>query len=134
MGKQEVRKFHITVKNRRLVVEGKEDHEPVFKARLWKVKANGNVMEESHWFERDMWLSEAGSLVYYSKKEDKELVYYTHADLMNCTVEEVTASARPWAFRVTVQATDEIEYSPGEFAAESEEMRAKWIEAFRHLN
>merc|ERR1719263_1258381 len=83
----ELRKFVVSVKNRRQKVDEtlKEQFEPVFREKLWKLKAEGDKMQEDQWFEREMWIARNGSLVYYSKKEERDLVYYTSADLMRAT-------------------------------------------------
>jgi len=58
----EMRKFVISVKNRRQKVEedAKEQFAPVFKNKLWKLKADGNRMSAEDWFEREMWVSKNG--------------------------------------------------------------------------
>jgi hypothetical protein len=83
----ELKKFKISVQNRRLVVkkDEKDQYVPVFKAKLWKLKAEGDLKNGEDWFEREMWLAKNGSLVYFSVKEDRNLVYYTSADLMRAS-------------------------------------------------
>jgi hypothetical protein len=134
---QELRSFKVTVKNRRLKVahEQHEQYEPVFKDRLWKVKADGDRMKEGDWFERDMWLSKNGSLVYWSKKEEKELVYYTHSDLAHASIVIIPdgQSFKPWTFQVHLPTSGDMTFAPGEFAAESSEMRDKWVAEFQRF-
>jgi len=127
-----LQEYKLSVKNRRLKVEPGdiEGVKPVFEGRLWKVKAAGDGSKDSDWFERDVWLSRNGSLVYYSPKDKRELVYYTAADLHGATVVSIPEgkSLKPWAFQVTLQPHDGLEFAPGQFAAESESMRDMWIE------
>merc|ERR1719254_339203 len=81
-------KFRLNIKNRRLKIDHLSSghmFEPAFKAVLWKVKAEGDRMKEEDWFEREMWIAKNGSLVYWSKKEDRELVYYTGHDISLAT-------------------------------------------------
>merc|ERR1712039_13535 len=128
--------FRLNIRNRRLKVDKEiagDKFEPVFKATLWKVKADGDRMIDDHWFEREMWIAKNGSLVYWSKKEDRELVYYTADDIARASLAELAAaqSLRPWSFQVKLPAANDVEFAPGEFAAESEDMRKTWIAEFK---
>merc|ERR1719498_1334469 len=98
----ELREFVVSVKNRRQSCSSKEDRQPVFKEILWKLKADGDRQKESDWYEREMWISKQGSLVYKSKKENKDLVYYTSEDLAKASYDIVPAvdSCKPYTFRV----------------------------------
>merc|ERR1712217_89571 len=89
-------------------------------------------MNLQDWRERDMWLAKNGSLVYWSEREERELVYYTQQDVATASLAEIPEdrSARPWAFQVSLASVNGIEFTPGEFAAESEETRERWMEAF----
>jgi len=119
------------VHNRRLKIDAeyKQEYKPTFKGMLWKKKADGDRMCENHWFEREVWLSRNGSLVYWSHKEHRELIYYTHADVVGAELKLIPreSTCHPWAFQVCLPASDGVEFAPGEFAAETEEMRDKWI-------
>merc|ERR1719461_2497646 len=88
--KTDLENFRQTVKNRRMAVgtNDKEAFAPRFKAMLWKLKAEGDRMNPDHWYEREMWVSKNGSLVYWSKKEDRELVYYTSDDMRQASFKE----------------------------------------------
>merc|ERR1719264_1410220 len=133
--KKDLDKFRVTVKNRRMVVsdDNKDDFNPKFKALLWKLKAEGDRMRADDWFEREMWISNNGSLVYWSKKEDRKLVYYTAHDIQRATFRELQSSesCKMWPFRVQLPASEDIEFTPGEFAANSEEERSRWIAEFQ---
>mmetsp|Transcript_120134 Transcript_120134/g.374084 ORF Transcript_120134/g.374084 Transcript_120134/m.374084 type:complete len:708 (+) Transcript_120134:60-2183(+) len=135
--KSELDRFRLSVKNRRLAVaaDDRDRLEPVFKGTLWKVKAEGDRMKQEDWFEREMWLSKNGSLVYWSKKEERELVYYTADDIVKASLLPISNgdSCRPWSFQVQLPGTQDVEFAPGEFAAESEEMRSLWIEEMRRF-
>jgi len=136
--KSELDRFRLNVKNRRLAVaaDDRERLEPVFKATLWKVKAEGDRMKMDDWFEREMWLSKNGCLVYWSKKEERELVYYTADDMAKASLLPIAAedSCRPWSFQVQLPGTQDVEFAPGEFAAESEEMRTRWMDEIRKFH
>jgi serine/threonine protein kinase len=134
----DLRKFIITVKNRRQKVDddNKEAFVPVYKDKLWKLKAEGDKKKEEDWFEREMWLSRNGSLVYYSKKEERDLVYYTSADLLRATYTKVPQkdSFKPYTFLVNLPKSGEVEFAPGEFAAETSELRERWIMEFKKFS
>merc|ERR1719263_2635537 len=124
----------LAVKNGRLKVDSENQvhYEPVFKTTLWKVKGAGDRMAEDHWFEREVWLSRNGSLVYWSHKEHRELIYYTTEDVLKAEIKLIDneTSFKPWAFQVCLPPADGVEFAPGEFAAESEEMRSRWMQEF----
>eukprot|EP00427_Karlodinium_veneficum_P029686 CAMPEP_0169208308 /NCGR_PEP_ID=MMETSP1016-20121227/14062_1 /TAXON_ID=342587 /ORGANISM="Karlodinium micrum, Strain CCMP2283" /LENGTH=614 /DNA_ID=CAMNT_0009285673 /DNA_START=1610 /DNA_END=3458 /DNA_ORIENTATION=- len=128
---EEMRKFVVTVKNRRQKVEQdqKDQFAPVFKAMLWKLKAEGDKLDKDQWFEREMWISKNGSLVYYSQKEERDLVYYTTTDLMKATYSTVPASetCKPFTFLVHLADANDVAFAPGEFAANSAEERDTWL-------
>mmetsp|Transcript_63454 Transcript_63454/g.147868 ORF Transcript_63454/g.147868 Transcript_63454/m.147868 type:complete len:647 (-) Transcript_63454:139-2079(-) len=131
---QELQAFRVMVHNRRKKVEeGAADHfQPSFRAKLWKLKGDGDRTKPEDWFERDMWIAKNGSLVYWSPKENSELIYYTAADVARSTIKELAEgqACRPWAFQVVMPPANGVEFAPGEFAAESEEERKQWIEEF----
>mmetsp|Transcript_43585 Transcript_43585/g.136911 ORF Transcript_43585/g.136911 Transcript_43585/m.136911 type:complete len:673 (-) Transcript_43585:61-2079(-) len=133
---QDLHKFRLSVNNRRKKV-GLRSKEltPTLKSRLWKCKANGDAGKADHWFEREMWLSENGCLVYFSPKEERELVYYTDTDLASCSLAIVPGgeAARPWAFQVLLASSGDLEFAPGIFAADSEASRRRWMEEIRSL-
>lgn len=137
-GVKEMRAFIVKVKNRRQKVDeaDQDGFEPVFKDNLWKLKAEGDPIKQADWFEREMWLSKNGSLVYHSHKEERHLVYYTAADLMRarCTITPPGTSVKPFAFKVHLPVQDNMEFAPGEFAASSEDARQKWITEFANIS
>jgi len=122
------------IKNRRQVVESdeKDDFAPVFKAKLWKLKAEGNRLREADWFEREMWLAKNGSLVYWSKRDERDLIYYTPDDIERADITRIPDkdSWRPFTFQVELSPLvghAQVQFAAGDFAAETEEMRDKWI-------
>mmetsp|Transcript_6557 Transcript_6557/g.14185 ORF Transcript_6557/g.14185 Transcript_6557/m.14185 type:complete len:691 (-) Transcript_6557:51-2123(-) len=127
----ELKQFRLAVKNRRMKVgeDTKDQFAPIFKAKLWKVKAEGDRKKVDDWFEREMWIAKNGSLVYWSKKEDRELVYYTANDIAKAkfVLIDNEDTSQPWAFQVQLPPSGGIEFAPGEFAAESEANRDRWI-------
>merc|ERR1719382_1006850 len=125
----------MTVKNRRIKVEQGEAHNEydlLFKAKLWKLKTEGDRNKAEDWFQRDMWIAQNGSLVYFSPKEDRDLVYYTAADVATAKVEKVKdgEACRSFCFRVILPPTKGVEFTPGEFAAESPSQLQQWLSEF----
>jgi hypothetical protein len=133
----QLKEFRLAVKNRRLKVdeEARDACTPVFKSKLWKLKADTDHGRGENWFEREMWISQNGSLVYYSVKEERELIYYTPNDLASASFVELdgAGSCKRWGFHVVLPAKDGVEFTPSEFAAESRELRSRWIEQLRRL-
>jgi len=135
----DLRRYRLKVRNRRKALDEKMIsagcYKPRFTGFLWKLKTDGDVDVEGDWIKREMWLSENGSLVYLSAKEDRELVYYTAADVALATAIAVSAtpSACPpesWRFQVRLAPCGDLDLQPGEFAAETEERREAWLEEF----
>jgi len=137
---QELRKYRLKVRNRRKPVDedAAEGYKPKLKGFLWKLNSDGDVDAERDWLRREMWLSQNGSLVYWSAKEERELVYYTAPDVATATVEAVsegssTCPPGSWRFQVQLAPSDrdaDLEMRPGEFAAESREEREAWLREF----
>jgi serine/threonine protein kinase len=134
---EDLKKFKLTVQNRRCEIkqDEKTQYAPVYKAKLWKLKAEGNKMKDEDWFEREMWLSKNGSLVYFSKKEDKDLVYYRPDDLARAEYKKLdnSTASKPFPFQIQLAGTNDMEFAPGEFAAGSEELRDTWIAEFHKV-
>merc|ERR1740120_5160 len=129
---QDIKAFKIAVQNRRMKVGGddKDAFAPLFKAKLWKLKASGNRSKEEDWCLRDMWIAKNGSLCYFSPKEDRDLVYYTAKDVATAKVEQIPEAqqgCKAYGFTVQLQGQD-VEFEPGNFAAESQDLRRQWIE------
>jgi hypothetical protein len=123
--------FKMSVKNRRLQVPlSRRDSGVLFRNNLWKVKADGDRAKAEDWFQRDMWINHHGDLVYWSKKEDSPLIYYTSEDVHRAQLTRLPReeACRPWAFQFHMPAHDGMEFTPGEFSAESEEGREKWLQ------
>merc|ERR1719263_108493 len=103
----------LSVKNRRMKVDKEAGHfEPVFKGTLWKVKASGDCMKEEDWFKREMWLAKNSSFVYWSPKDNRELIYYTSTDIMRavCTKVPDSQSLKKNTFQVTLPPLDDLEF------------------------
>merc|ERR1712228_635668 len=105
MGVQDLRRFKLAVRNRRQKLAAPEaagEAEAAFQGRLWKVKSEGDRMQLEDWVGRDMCLSADGSLIYWSKKEEQLLLYYTSEDVSRAELARIshTDSALPWAFSV----------------------------------
>mmetsp|Transcript_64930 Transcript_64930/g.155094 ORF Transcript_64930/g.155094 Transcript_64930/m.155094 type:complete len:711 (+) Transcript_64930:54-2186(+) len=134
---QDLQAFVLAVRNRRMKIDAQvaDQFEPVFKEILWKVKTEGDRMKEEDWFEREMWIAKNGSLVYWSKKEERELVYYTSQDLVRCSIRPLkdTQSCKPFTFQIILPPADGVEFAPGEFAAVTKQAYDKWLEEFRKV-
>jgi len=127
-------RFKATVRNRRLKVQSsaQPEFQPLLRSTLWKLNTGGDAMKESDWLSRDMWVSNNGSLVYYSERESRELIYYNSTDVAKAALKSVGVgqSIKPYTFEVQLPPVDGVEFSPSFFAAESADMRDKWI---KHL-
>lgn len=130
---EELQAFKLAVSNRRIKVDDKDDSfEAAYKGSLKKLKTEGDRKKADDWFARDFWLSKNGSMVYYSPKDQAELVYYTAADVHRCKVVPIKEGdcVHKFGFEVQLPAVNGVEFTPGVFAAESEELRTKWISEF----
>jgi len=132
---EDLRMFKLYVNNRRKAIEAEqkgEGFEPVFKDKLWKLKSEGDAKSPEHWFLRDMWIGENGSLCYYSEKEKRNLVHYNAQDIAMMSIYKVvsTKTAMPYAFEILRAPVDRLQFEPGLFAADGEEDRDNWIAQF----
>lgn len=129
--KQDMSMLKLAVHNRRRRIgdDAREEFEPVFKGQLWKLNSGGDPTRTEDWLEREMWLSRNGSLVYWSIKDEHDLVYYTASDIANAVVQPIQdgAVALPFAFQIRQVAEQGVEFTPADFAAESAELRDRWL-------
>jgi hypothetical protein len=109
-----------------------EHFEPFFRSLLWKLKIDGDPLEDSHWFRRDTWLSKNGTLAYWSERENQELIHFGRMDMLRLSVRKVSNkdSAKAWAICLSLPPCGDLEFSPSLFAAESLEQREEWLQAF----
>merc|ERR1712032_914391 len=70
--------------------EEKDLQASVFKANLWMLSAQGDRTKKEDWFEREVWLGKNGSLVYYSEKEEADVVYYTAGQIAAAKISGLT--------------------------------------------
>lgn len=128
---QTFQNFKLAMTDRRLAVDAKEleNFEPVFKSKLWKLKARGDGKTLEHWWEREMWIAKNGSFVYWSVREERELICYTSADLSRAEISPIAneEACRPFAFQVLPHPVNGVEFTAGKFAAETEELRERWL-------
>lgn len=131
-------KHLIQIRNRRVKIEKSaataSTYQPVFKRPLWKLNQEGDVLNPEHWLLREMWLAKNGSLCYFSKKEAKELQYYTAEDIKHVLLRELhypNEACREFAFELKLKPPEgedsAIEFAPAVFAAESEEVRKTFL-------
>jgi len=127
--------LRILVNNRRMAVpnSSRRDYEPVFRAVLWKLACGSDGSKKEHWLARELWISINFNLVYFSVKEDRELVYYNAQDLERATVVRMKQGnmTMPWVFQVVVPPQGGVELTPGVFATVSKAARERWIQEFQ---
>jgi len=128
---EDFRNFKIQVRNRREKIDRTThlQYQPVFERELWKLNSDGNTMEEKDWTLRKMWLAKNGAFCYFSVKENKELMYYRPDDIRYVKYRKLSdsESCKKHAFELTLKAADGVEYAPGVFAAESEEVMSIFL-------
>eukprot|EP00928_Gymnodinium_smaydae_P022658 TRINITY_DN18963_c0_g1_i1.p1 TRINITY_DN18963_c0_g1~~TRINITY_DN18963_c0_g1_i1.p1 ORF type:complete len:632 (-),score=97.23 TRINITY_DN18963_c0_g1_i1:175-2070(-) len=132
------RKFRVAAQNRRKAVgdEPLHDFQAKFQDTLWKVKTNGDMKKVDNWLVREMWLAANGSLVYHSKRDCKELIYYTADDMARATISVIDdqLSCMPFSFQVALPPVDGVEIAPGIFAARSQEQREYWMKEMANFH
>lgn len=128
----ELQEFKLAVSNRRIKVEGDDvsQFEPLFKGSLKKLKTEGDKMKVEDWFEREFWVAKNGSMVYYSPKDDRDLVYFTAADVARANLVTLPEgqSYHKFVFQVQLPPVNGVEFAPGVFAAADEATRKKWMD------
>lgn len=83
----------------------------------------GDPLQDSQWTFRNMWLAKNGALCYFSKKENKELMYYRPEDIRQVSYRRLSYPSeccRPYAFELCLKPSEGVEYAPGVFAATDE--------------
>jgi len=123
----------LKVRNNRAHIDGAgEGFEPFLKGKLWKLKSEGDKKCDEDWYLRDMWISKNGSLVYWSSKEDRELIYHSSADIAKASILKIDFhdTSKAWSFLVRLPPTGDVYVAPSLFAAESEIKREEWFVAF----
>jgi serine/threonine protein kinase len=130
----DLQEFKLAVSNRRIKVEGDDvtQFEPLFKGSLKKLKTEGDKKKAEDWFEREFWIAKNGSMVYYSPKEERELVYYTAADVARSNIIAIPDGqcCNNFVFQVQLPPVNGVEFAPGVFAAADEAARKKWMEQY----
>ncbi|CAD7967684.1 unnamed protein product [Amoebophrya sp. A120] len=117
------------MRNRREKIDNHPQYQPVFEKELWKLNSDGDALQETDWTFRKMWLAKNGALCYFSKKENKELMYYRPEDIRQVTYRKLKypqECCRPHAFELALKTSGdkELEFAPGVFAAEEESVMA----------
>lgn len=134
----DLKAFKINVSNRRMKVDedGKDEFAPKFKSSLFKLKTEGDRMKAEDWFERDFWIAKNGSMVYFSPKEDRDLVYYTAADVSKAKLTLINDgdTCKKCCFQVQLPPVNGVEFAAGVFSCDSEESRKKWIAEFKQAS
>ena len=96
----------------------------VYEAQLWKLNADGDPQVPEDWLQRRFWLAKNGSFCYHSAKEGRDLIYYRPEDVRYLKYRKMygSESCKQYAFELTPAPLDELEYSPGLFAADQEQV------------
>ena len=119
------REFKVQIRNRREKIDcNQTKFQPVFERELYKLNSEGDALKEENWTFRNMWLAKNGALCYFSKKENRELMYYRPKDIRDVKCRRLgdEESCRPFSFEMQLKSEDGLDYAPGVFAAESEEV------------
>ncbi|CAD7967312.1 unnamed protein product [Amoebophrya sp. A25] len=132
---QDFRNFKIQIRNRRGKIDpANETFQSVFRRELWKLNQGGDIQNPDDWLRREMWLAKNGAFCYFSKKENKELQYYTNEDIKSVVCQEVpypSESCRAHTFTMTLRPADGLEFAPGVFAADSSEIMKTFLGCVR---
>merc|ERR1712187_173033 len=111
----------------------RRDYEPIFRTVLWKLMQGADGRKKERWFAREMWISINFNFVYYSVRDEMDLIYYSNQDLERATIVRLPAGdmLMPWAFQLVIPPQGGVVFAPGVFAAVSEEARERWIQEFQ---
>merc|ERR1712151_1073295 len=111
----------------------RRDYEPMFRTVLWKLMQGADGRKKDHWFAREMWISINFNFVYYSVRDEKDLIYYSNQDLESATIVRIPPGEvlMPWAFQIVIPPQGGVVFAPAVFAAVSEEARERWIHEFQ---
>merc|ERR1712187_453613 len=111
----------------------RRDYEPIFRTVLWKLMQGADGRKKEHWFAREMWISINFNFVYYSVRDEKDLIYYSNHDLESATIVRIPPGEvlMPWAFQIVIPPQGGVVFAPAVFAAVSEEARERWIQEFQ---
>jgi len=125
---EDLKEFRITVKNRRRKIDKKgAGFDKEFEGKLWKVKGEYDPQNAENWIDRDYWVTQNGTLVYYSKLAEDERIYFTASDIENSTIQRENI-ARQFAFSITLKIDAKgLAHEPAMFAAESEAKLEEWL-------
>merc|ERR1712012_254666 len=98
--------------------------------KLWNVKGEGDCTKPEDWFQVDVTMTRNGSFMYWSQREEQDLIYYTAAGVAGSTVTAIPSdqAAKPWAFSISLK--DAAEFAPGQMAADSEASMRQWFDQF----
>merc|ERR1712187_86960 len=111
----------------------RRDYEPIFRTVLWKLMQGADGRKKERWFAREMWISINFNFVYYSVRDEKDLIYYSNHDLESATIVRIPPGEvlMPWAFQLVIPPQGGLVFTPAVFAAVSEEARERWIQEFQ---
>lgn len=131
---RDVKAFRLRVRNQRKAVDD-EASQPAFKSVLYKLNQDGDALNPEHWLKREMWIAKNGSLCYFSKKENRVLMYQNAEDVRESELRVMAPeeSAIPHSFEMILPPKDQMEFEPCVFAAESDQEMEMWITQLQSL-
>jgi hypothetical protein len=94
---------------------------------LWKLDHNKDATKKASWKLRDMWVSNNGSLCYYSQLENKRLVLLDSHTLFGAEIVPKAECAHEHAWQIKTHREDK-EFI---FAAQTAEENEKWLHFLR---
>jgi len=125
---RDVKAFRLRIRNLRKKIN-EEQGPPRFKAELIKLGQDGDVHNPEDWWRRDMWVAQNGSLCYWSKKENRVLMYQSADDIRGSTLRVMSPeeSCKENAFEMQLPLKDGMEFEPCVFCTDTSEERDMWI-------
>lgn len=132
---RDIKAFRLRIRNQRKVVNEKQS-EPAFKSTLHKVGQDGDPLNPEDWWKREMWIAMNGSLCYFSKKENRVLMYQSAEDVRDATLRVMNKdeTCKEFAFEMTLPLKDGMEFEPCVFSTDTAAERDVWMEKLRELN
>eukprot|EP00812_Abedinium_dasypus_P008460 NODE_221_length_1784_cov_410.751880.p1 GENE.NODE_221_length_1784_cov_410.751880~~NODE_221_length_1784_cov_410.751880.p1 ORF type:complete len:544 (-),score=141.32 NODE_221_length_1784_cov_410.751880:135-1766(-) len=110
----------------------------LMKGLLFKLDVNGDRANPEHWHNRDFWITDNGSLCYFSHRENKRMVLFDAHDMCQMRLERAEGEARPHAFTITIETEHSADTPPDVtrryMACHSEEEYLQWTQELRRAS
>merc|ERR1712048_296941 len=98
----------------------------IYKGTLWKLNVDGNPNDAGHWYERDMWIANNGSLCYFSQRENKRLVLIDQHHLAHAEITKYDGGVKDNAFQVKMKHDHDEDFDLAIFAGKSPDDYNAW--------